>query len=38
MSELLLVVGHNCQQSYKGLLDKAGCGCPIIGRDTVWWW
>jgi hypothetical protein len=36
LSELLLLLGHNRQQCYKGMLDERGrCG-PVIGRDTIW--
>jgi hypothetical protein len=36
MRELLLVLGHNRQQSHKGMLDERGRRSPVIGRDTVW--
>jgi hypothetical protein len=36
LSELLLLLGHQCQQRHKGLLDEGRCGGPVIGRDTVW--
>jgi hypothetical protein len=38
LSKLLLVLGHNCQQCYKGMLDESGCRSPVIDRDTLWWW
>lgn len=34
--KLLLLLGHNRQQSRKGVLDEGRRRCPIIGRDTIW--
>lgn len=36
LSELLLLLGHNRQQSHKGVLDEGGRRSPVIGRDTLW--
>ena len=38
LGKLLPLFSHNRQQSHKGVLDEGGRGCPVIGRDTVWWW
>jgi hypothetical protein len=31
--KLLLLLGHNRQQSHEGVLDQGRRGCPIISRD-----
>ena len=36
LSELLLLLGDNHQQCYKGMLDERGRRGPVIGRDTIW--
>jgi hypothetical protein len=33
--KLLLLLGHNRQQSHEGVLDEGRRGGPIISRDTV---